>query len=422
MNRKEIEMTENIKNISSELIEKYIDILEQNGDPNEAYKYLAINTFQQNWNLEAGDFHHMLRTSFSKVSNLLYQNSWGFIEKSAQFFPNEVREMFRNLYDESVEIIRRIKTFQSESEKLLPKVRQALNRTNINAQQDERTISVYLAFRFPEKYMLYKASYYKNFCEQLNIISKKSGERFLHLQELSEQIFNNNLLDDVFINTYRKFYPKPNWNDKYLMIQNILYVVFREDFKGPDLVNLLKDFERKDLDDYYEFLDKIIEKFDLQQNDQRLVFNFRDEKFIVFTIGQRYIWRVRNSKSSELTFGAISTDVFTENHSNFDGNPTAYWNGTNTISEIINHKIKVFEAIEKELNRTQISGFSKHNKKDLVQMAFDVDFRKEILSQLDYQITTKKSMEITKSEKKTLRSIKFCLVLLEQGKRTTQKE
>lgn len=65
---------------------------------------------------------------------------------------------------------------------------------------------------------------------------------------------------------------------------------------------------------------------------------------------------------------------------------------------------------------------SKHNKKDLVQMAFDVDFRKEILSQLDYQITTKKSMEITKSEKKTLRSIKFCLVLLEQGKRTTQKE
>jgi hypothetical protein len=55
-------------------------------------------------------------------------------------------------------------------------------------------------------------------------------------------------------------------------------------------------------------------------------------------------------------------------------------------------------------------------------MAFDVDFRKEILSQLDYQITTKKSMEITKSEKKTLRSIKFCLVLLEQGKRTTQKE
>ena len=173
-------MTENLKNTTYHLIEKYIDILEQNGDPNEAYKYLAINTFQQNWNLEADDFYQMFRASFSKVSNLLYQNSWGFIEKSAQNFPEETKEMFRNLYDESVEITQRIKTFQSESEKLLLKVKQALNRTNINAQQDERTISVYLAFRFPEKYMLYKADYYKNFCEQLNIKSKKSGERFLH--------------------------------------------------------------------------------------------------------------------------------------------------------------------------------------------------------------------------------------------------
>lgn len=34
-------------------------------------------------------------------------------------------------------------------------------------------------------------------------------------------------------------------------------------------------------------------------------------------------------------------------------------------------------------------------------MAFDVDFRNEVLSQMDYQTTTKKSMEITKSDKKT---------------------
>lgn len=394
-------MTENIKNITSELIEKYIHILEQNGDPNEAYKYLAINTFQQNWNLDAEDFHQMFRDSFSKVSNLLYQNSWGFIEKSAQNFPEKTREMYRNLYNESVEITQRIKTFQTESEKLLPKVRQALNRTNINAQQDERTISVYLAFRFPEKYILYKADYYKNFCEQLNIKIRKAGERFLHLQELANQIIQEGLLDDEnFINTYRKFYQKPDWEDKYLMIQNVLYVVFR-DFKETDLVSLLKDFNRKDLEEYYEFLNKIIERFDLQQNDQRLVFNFRDKKFIVFTIGQRYIWRVRNSKSSELTFGAISTDVFTENHSNFEGNPTAYWNGTNTISEIINYQIKVFEAIEKELNRTQISGYSKHNKKDLEKMAFDIDFRNEILSQMEYQTTTEKIMGNLKSDKKT---------------------
>ncbi|HUH35937.1 MAG TPA: hypothetical protein VL022_08905, partial [Moheibacter sp.] len=148
-------MAENLMNKISHLIDQYIYILEEKGEPDEAYKYLAINTFQQNWNLDADDFYQMFRTSFSKVANLLYQNSWGFIDKAAKTFPDEVREMFRNLYDESVDISQRIETFQTESENILPKVRQSLNRNNINAQQDERTISVYLAFRFPEKYTLY---------------------------------------------------------------------------------------------------------------------------------------------------------------------------------------------------------------------------------------------------------------------------
>lgn len=393
-------MTENLKNITSELVEKYIDILEQNGDPNEAYKYLAINTFQQNWNLEADDFHQMFRTSFSKVSNLLYQNSWGFIEKSAQNFPEETKEMFRGLYDESVEVTQRIKTFQAESEKLLPKVRQALNRTNINAQQDERTISVYLAFRFPEKYMLYKADYYKNFCEQLNIKSKKSGERFLHLQELSEQIIKENLLDDEFINTYRKFYQKPDWDDKFLMIQNVLYVVFREDLKGFNLLELLKKFDRKQVEEYYDFLDLIIEYFDFQQEDKRLVFN-ADKNKIVFTIGQRYIWNTATIGKDDYKFRTISEQPISNNFVNFDGSPTAYLCKLNTISEAQKNKQSIFNSIENELNRTQISGYSKHNKKELEKMAFDVDFRNEILSQLDYQTTTEKPMKITKSDKKT---------------------
>jgi len=393
-------MTENIKNITSELIEKYIDMLEQNGDPNEAYKYVAINTFKQNWNLEAHDFYQMFRASFRKVSNLLYQNSWGFIEKSAQNFPEETKEIFRNLYDESVEITQRINAFQSESEKLLPKVRQVLNRTNIKAQQDERTISVYLAFRFPEKYILYKSDYYKKLCEQLNIKSKKSGERFLHLQELSNQIIKENFLDDEFINIYRKFHQKPDWDDKYLMIQNILYVVFREDFKETDLVSLLKDFNRKDLEDYYEFLDEIIEKFNLQQNDQRLVFNYTD-KILVFTIGQRYILYVKQTKSTDYKFRVISDKPICEDYINFDGKPEAYLNRIQNFKQILYNSESVLNAIEKELKRTQISGYSKYNKNDLEQMAFDVDFRNEVLSQLDYQTTNEKVMEIIKSDKKT---------------------
>lgn len=392
-------MTESLKNITYHLIEKYIDILEENGEPNEVYKYLAINTFQQNWDLESQDFHQMFRSSFSKVSNLLYQNSWGFIEKSTQLFPNEVREMFRNLYDESVEISQRIKIFQTESEKILPKVRQSLNRTNINTQQDERTISVYLAFRFPEKYMLYKADYYKNFCEQLNIKAKKSGERFLHLQELANQIIQENLLNDNnFINTYRKFYQKPNWDDKYLMIQNVLYVVFR-DAKDFNLLELLKKFDKKQLEEYYDFLDSIIENFGFQEDDKRLVFN-TDKNKIVFTIGQRYIWNTATIGKDDYKFRTISEQQISKNFVNFDGSPTAYLCKMNNISEAHKNKQSIFNSIENELNRTQISGYSKYNKKELEKMAFDIDFRNEILSQLEYQTTTEKPMKNINSDKK----------------------
>lgn len=392
-------MTENLKNITYHLIEKYIDILEENGEPNEAYKYLAINTFQQNWDLEAKDFHQMFRSSFSKVSNLLYQNSWGFIEKSTQLFPNEAREMFRNLYDESVEISQRIKTFQTESEKILPKVRQSLNRTNINTQQDERTISVYLAFRFPEKYMLYKADYYKNFCEQLNIKAKKSGERFLHLQELANQIIQENLLNDNnFINTYRKFYQKPNWGDKYLIIQNVLYVVFR-DAKDFNLLELFKKFDKKQLEEYYDFLDSIVENFGFQEDDKRLVFN-ADKNKIVFTIGQRYIWNTATIGKDDYKFRTISEQQISNNFVNFDGSPTAYLCKMNNISEAHKNKQSIFNSIENELNRAQISSYSKYNKKELEKMAFDIDFRNEILNQLEYQTTTEKPMENINSDKK----------------------
>ncbi|NLN32737.1 MAG: AAA domain-containing protein [Flavobacteriaceae bacterium] len=383
-----------------DLLQRYKDILNQNGEPNEAYKYLAINTFQQNWNLEADDFYQMFRASFGKVSNLLYQNSWGFIEKSARLFPEEVRDMFRNLYDESVEITERIKTFQTESEKLLPKVREELNRKNINAQQDERTISVYLAFRFPEKYMLYKYDYYKNFCKELNIKPKKTGECFLHLQELANQIIREDLLDENFIKTYRKFYQKPEWDDQYLMIQNVLYVVFRDDFQEMDLVKLLKNFNRKDLEEYYEFLDKIIEEFDLQQNDQRLVFNFTN-KILVFTIGQRYILYVKQAKSTDYKFRVISENPICDDYVNFDGSPEAYLNRIQDFNQILRNSQSVFNAIEKELNRSQISSYSKYNKKELERMAFDIDFRNEILSQLETQTKTEKPMENTKSDKKT---------------------
>jgi hypothetical protein len=47
---------------------------------------------------------------------------------------------------------------------------------------------------------------------------------------VNNQNKNNQLLEVPFIDIYRKFYSKPDWDDKFLMIQNVLYVVFKKEF------------------------------------------------------------------------------------------------------------------------------------------------------------------------------------------------
>ena len=365
------------------LIEKYITILQTKGEPNEKYKYTAIDTFQTNWDIDSVDFLEMFKKSFSKVSNLLYQNSWGFIIKAAEYFPEETRLMFKNLYNEENDLSERIKEFQTQSEVILEKQKELLKRNNLSAQQDERTISVYLAFRYPEKYILYKSDYYQNYCDEAGVSSQKTGERFTHLNLLADSwIEHNQLNDETFKETYRSFYPKPYWNDDRLMIQNILYVCYREERNGASLINTLNKFDYDDLFNYFAFLDEIISHFNLKENDKKLVFNY-NERQLKFTIGQRYVWNIRAINSKDYTFRAIATNPFGLSHEKFDGLPTAFLNNETNFNLITSNKTSIFEAILNELSRAKVSGYAKHNDSTIEKLVFDLDYREHIFSQLD---------------------------------------
>ena len=147
----------------------------------------------------------------------------------------------------------------------------------------------------------------------------------------------------------------------------------------------LKKFNKQQLEEYYSFLDLIIERFGLQAEDKRLVFNLSNKNQIVFTIGQRYVW-ITGANEEGFKFEVISEKLISNDSDNYKGSLMAYWNKFNNISDILNQQQTIFSAIEKELNRTQISGFLKHNKEELEKMAFDTDFRKEVLDQSENQI------------------------------------
>jgi len=155
---------------------------------------------------------------------------------------------------------------------------------------------------------------------------------------------------------------------------------------------MLTDEDGKDT--MFEFLDLIIERFGLQEGDKRLVFNVNNEGQIVFTIGQRYVW-ITGTNEEGFKFEVISEKPISNKYLDFDGKPTAFWNGFSNISEVLKHQQSIFNAIEKELNRTQISGFLRHNKEELEKMAFDADFRKEVLDQLKTITITDEPMKNT---------------------------
>ena len=114
----------------------------------------------------------------------------------------------------------------------------------------------------------------------------------------------------------------------------------------------------------------------------------------MFLQSGRDIWNIEPCENAS-KFYTISEEPISNKYSDFDGKPTAFWNKFDDISEVLKHQQSIFNAIEKELNRTQISGFLRHNKEELEKMAFDADFRKEALDQLKTITITDEPMKNT---------------------------
>lgn len=121
----------------------------------ERYKWVAIKHFQENWDINAPDLADMLDEALSRTENLLTSvNSFpkGMIVNFAKVATNEVRNMFKDLFDESRDVIERIEGFKAKAEKLRVDYMPGAK----NHYQDENTITVYLWLRYPDKYYIYK--------------------------------------------------------------------------------------------------------------------------------------------------------------------------------------------------------------------------------------------------------------------------
>ena len=127
----------------------------------EIYKWQAVKTFQDNWDVSAIDFHAMLEKSLSRTINLLNAKRYfplAVILVYAKAEPEILRKIFSDLYDEEISLDERIRNFKESISKVNKKLE-----SHLKNYQDHHAISVYLSLRYPERYYIYKFSLYTKF-------------------------------------------------------------------------------------------------------------------------------------------------------------------------------------------------------------------------------------------------------------------
>ncbi len=158
-------MATTIINITEQLLERYKKELPKYWE-DEKYKWEAVKHFQDNWNIDAADFGEMFIEATKKHYNLLGSGMYypqAMIQEFAALDVERTRSMFRNLFDESIDLKMRIQTFRDEAESM----RQLRSNEWNNHYQDLHAISVYLTFMYPDRYFIYKYTELKNYVKNV---------------------------------------------------------------------------------------------------------------------------------------------------------------------------------------------------------------------------------------------------------------
>lgn len=211
----------------------------------EIYKWKAVKCFQDNWNIEATNFLEMLSQSIRLTQNLLKSGQYfplRMLEHYATQRPEELRQLFRNLYDEENDIFQRIEDFRNGTK--------AINDSLFpgkNTYQDHRAIIVYLTLRYPERYFFYKFEMFKQFSQRLEVTYRPVQghiENIGHFNSLCEIVGYELSNDQELLQLHKSRITADCYNDINLNIltQDFIYAVSRH-LNQPTVVSVISTFQ-----------------------------------------------------------------------------------------------------------------------------------------------------------------------------------
>ncbi|MFT5251118.1 MAG: 5-methylcytosine-specific restriction protein B [Flavobacteriales bacterium] len=206
------------RNHIQDLITKYKKHILQTHLKDEKYKWELLHKFHGKPNLDAPDLLSEIKSI--KFSNLIYAMGVAVIHHLVKDKPEEMRSLFKSLFDENSDLTTRIKAFNTDSLKIYRSLGETLSH-----HQDERSIASYLTFYNPKKYTFYKYSFYKKLCGLLNEKEAKKNEKYPHYLLLINRIIEKYIQhDSELIEIVKSFMPEYyDGSNNLLLAQDILY-------------------------------------------------------------------------------------------------------------------------------------------------------------------------------------------------------
>ena len=215
------------------IVKSYIEEYKKNFErvhKEEIYKWKAIKQFQDNFDINANNFYSNLETSLSKTENLLDSGQYfpkRMLLKNTEQTPEQIREMFKVLYDEDFDLLERIESFRSDFKELNKE-----NFGHLNDYQDHRAIIVYLTLFYPERYFFYKFRMFKDFAKKVEFIYKPIAGRIENVgqyQALCELVRYEIEKDQELLNLHENRITEQCYRDKghNVLTQDFIYAVVR---------------------------------------------------------------------------------------------------------------------------------------------------------------------------------------------------
>jgi hypothetical protein len=218
------------------LIEAYKKKIRKTALSEELYKFELVQKHKGKPTLKNNITEEVKAIEFS---NLAWYMAKTIAEEVATAFPNELKNIFRDLFDSSDKLSSRIAEFSSKFRELYTEY--AGEEWKNKHYHNEQTISIYLTYHDPEKYTFYQKKYYSNYCQFLGIENEKTKERYEHYLMLIHDLIDNYIVKDSellalkneFLN--ENCYQDPN---HLLLAQDILFQMFSD---GSEIKELQKE-------------------------------------------------------------------------------------------------------------------------------------------------------------------------------------